>query len=259
MERLKKTFLQYVSGKYYSLFLGLISGALVFYFLYFLDAYGIQKGLSYSGHTHLFRSISFGILTFAYLTIFEFWIKPKLPVTGFLKELIWYVFLVVIGCQLIFLLFNYFWNWQEMSLFAYLLILKEFPLLMLLPLGIYLGIKSIVNLGTSTEDYLHFQSTNGKDQLKTKFEDFLYANSSENYITIFYVSNNEVKKHLIRKPLKKLEEELMTYQYICRIHRSYLVNKLNVQSIQQNNGKVFLQIKGIALPVSKKFQKHFLD
>ena len=48
--------------------LGLISGFSVFYFLYFLDAFSIQKGISYSGHSHLFRSISFGLLTFVYQT-----------------------------------------------------------------------------------------------------------------------------------------------------------------------------------------------
>lgn len=259
MEQLRKSFEKYVSSKYYALFLGVISGNLVFYFLYFLDAYGIQKGLSYSGHGHLFRSVCFGILTFSYLAVCEFWLKPKLSLPKLKNVLIWYAALILLGCQLIFLLFNYFWNWQEFDAAAYFLILKEFPLLMLLPLAIYLGIKSMVKPLEQEEAYLHFQSMNGKDQLKTRLRDFLYANSDENYIGIFYLSNGEVKKHLIRKPLKKLEEELKTYQAVSRAHRSYLVNKVNVQAVQQVNGKVYLDVKGNELPVSKKFQNNFLS
>jgi hypothetical protein len=100
------------SLRLFPVLLGLVSGFAVFYFLYFFGAYGIQRGLSYSGHTHLFRSVSFGILTFGYLAVLEAWLKPRLKVTGRWYLVLWYVGLVVLGIQLIFLLFNYFWNWQ---------------------------------------------------------------------------------------------------------------------------------------------------
>lgn len=198
---LKPEFIQFkrlISSNYFSLLFSLLSGFSVFYFLYFFGAYGIQKGLSYSGHSHLFRSISYGALTFAYLAIFENWLKPRWAFTRFIYVAAWYVGLVLLGSQLIFLLFNFFWNWQEWNIEAYMLIMKEFPLMMMVPLSFYLALKAILKPRIIEGDYLLFQSENGKDQLKVSLHDFMYANSSGNYITIFYTSNNSSKQHLIR-------------------------------------------------------------
>tara|TARA_R110002050_G_scaffold298372_1_gene461621 strand:- start:2131 stop:2919 length:789 start_codon:yes stop_codon:yes gene_type:complete len=243
-------------SKHFSVFLGLISGISVFYFLYFLDAYGIQKGVSYSGHSHFYRSLSFGVLTFVYLTIFETWLKPKWTTNRYIHTFLWYSGLVILGIQFIFILFNFFWNWQEWNIEAYSLIIKEFPLMMLLPLSFYLILKT--KLKSVEGSYLSFQSVNGKDQLKVKIQDFLFAKSSENYITISYTSKNNSKTHLIRKPLKVLEQELKSNPEIERTHRSYLVNKNNIQSVKQIKSKVCLEINGENIPVSKKFQQQFL-
>ncbi|MCB0705907.1 MAG: LytTR family transcriptional regulator [Saprospiraceae bacterium] len=252
-------FKKLLSPKLFPVIFGLVSGFLVFYFLYFFEAYGIQKGLSYSGHTHLFRCLSFGALTFGYLTAFETWFKSKFHVTNFIYLALWYIGLVFLGSQLIFILFNFFWNWQEWNLEAYALIIKEFPLMMVLPLSFYLILKTITAPQKLKISYLSFQSENGKDQLKVKLQDFLYANSSENYIAISYYSNGESKQHLIRKPLKVLEQELKAYPEIQKSHRSYLVNSHNIQSVKQIKGKVYLKVKEASVPVSKQYQNHFLD
>ncbi|SEJ52303.1 LytTr DNA-binding domain-containing protein [Cyclobacterium xiamenense] len=254
-----KTFTKKHFYRLFPLALGLISGFSVFYFLFFFGAYGIQKGISYSGHSHLFRSISFGVLTFMYLTAFETWMKPKLNITRLSHSIIWYIGLLIIGSQLIFLLFNFFWNWQEWNVEAYLLIVKEFPLLMALPLSFYLVLIALIKPNIIKEEYLLFQSENDKDQLKVRLQDFMYANSSENYITIFYTSNSKSMQHLIRKPLKVLEQELNAYPEVKRIHRSYLLNSRNIQAVKQLKTKVFVEMNGTSLPVSKQFQKHFLD
>lgn len=246
-------------SRYFPVVFGILSGFSVFYFLYFFEAYGIQKGLSYSGHSHLFRSISFGVLTFTYLTIFETWLKPKWAKGRWLNQTAWYVGLVMLGSHLIFILFNFFWNWQEWDLIGYGLIIKEFPLMMVLPLSFYLVLKAMIKPKGINADYLLFQSENGKDLLKVKLSDFMFANSSDNYITIFYLSHNQSKQHLIRKPLKVLEEELKTHIEIERAHRSYLVNRRNIQAVKQLKGKVHVEINGHSLPVSKQFQTHFLN
>ncbi|MBD3628008.1 LytTR family transcriptional regulator DNA-binding domain-containing protein [Cyclobacterium sp.] len=264
---MSREYLAFVEGRFgmgfvprlLSVIFGLISGFSVFYFLYFFGAYGIQQGLSYSGHTHLFRSISFGLLTFVYLTAFEGWIQPKLTLTRPLHFLLWYLSLVVVGSHLIFLLFNFFWNWQEWTLRSYGLIMKEFPLMMVLPVFFYLVLKRIAIPQTPTIPFLTFQSENGKDRLRLKLRYFLYANSSENYITIAYISDGQAKQHLIRKPLKALEQELSAYPEIVRTHRSYLVNRRNIQAVKQVKGKLFLEVHGTAVPVSKPYRQQFLE
>ncbi len=239
--------------------LGLLSGFAVFYFLYFFGAYGIQKGTSYSGHSHLFRSLSFGLLTFVYLSLFELWLKPKRVESKFIYALIWYLGLVILGSHLIFILFNFFWNWQEWTMQAYLLIMKEFPLMMVLPIFFYLVVKTKFQTENADKDYLLFQSENGKDRLKIRSKDFMYANSSENYISIFYTTEEKTQEHLIRKPLKVLESELKEVPDIVRSHRSFLVNKRNIQATKQIKGKVQIEINGTAIPVSKQLQSQFLS
>ena len=246
------------SPKLLPVIFGFISGFSVFYFLYLFGAYGIQKGLSYSGHSHLFRSISFGLLTFAYLTAFEAWIKPKFKIKRIGTAILWYLSLVFLGSQLVFLLFNFFWNWQEWDLVAYGLIIREFPLMMVLPLSFYLVLKRIAAPKKVNVSYITFQSENGKDQLRINPQDFLYASSSENYITISYSSDGQSKQHLIRKPLIALEKELKAYPEIERTHRSYLVNRSNIQAVKQLKGKVVLEINATRIPVSKQYQQQFL-
>lgn len=239
--------------------LGLVSGILVFYFLYFFGAYGIQKGWSYSGHSHLFRSICFGLLTFSYLVVCEGWIKPKLNVSRLSSMIIWYLGLMLLGSQFIFLLFNFFWNWQEWSLTAYGLILKEFPLMMVLPFSFYVLLKKLADPQKGQQlSHINFQSENGKDQLRISPQCFLYARSAENYITVSYTSGGERKQHLIRKPLKVLEQELKSCPGVERSHRSYLVNSHNMQAVKQRKGKVLLEFKDVEIPVSKKYQHRFL-
>lgn len=249
---------QLYAAKWLPLVLGMVSGFAVFYFLYLFGAYGIQKGLSYSGHSHLFRSISFGLLTFGYLSAFEAWIKPRLKLTGPGPVIIWYLGLVVLGSQLIFLLFNFFWNWQEWNLSAYGQIMMEFPLMMALPLAFYGLFKKVAVSPEPNTPYITFQSENGKDQLRIAPKHFLYASSSENYVTVSYTSDAQSQQHLIRKPLKVLEQELKAYPEIARTHRSYLVNRPNIQAVRQVKGKVLLELNGSSIPVSKQYQHHFL-
>ena len=130
--------------------------------------------------------------------------------------------------------------------------------MMLLPLSFYLVLKRISALQKPKISYITFQSENGKDQLRLNPQYFLYANSSENYITIAYISDGQIKQHLIRKPLKALEQELKGYTEIERTHRSYLVNSLNIQSVKQDKGKVLLEVNGTGIPVSKQYQQQFL-
>lgn len=255
----RQTVKGYFLAKDLPFLLGLVSGFSIFYFLYFFQAYGFQKGLSFSGHSHLFRSISFGILTFVHFTFFESIFNQKWHLRGLKYNLVWYFILVVLGSQFIFILFNFFWNWQEWNIEAYLLIMKEFPLMMVLPLTIYFTFITLIKSKKIDKDFLSFQSINGKDHLKIKLHDFLYANASENYITISFKSEKGVKQHLIRKPLKVLEQELKIFPEILRCHRSYLVNRLNIESINHSNGKIFIGVVQDSLPVSKQYREQFID
>ncbi|MAD96081.1 MAG: hypothetical protein CMB99_02025 [Flavobacteriaceae bacterium] len=255
---MKSKALQYLQ-KNFTIALGILSGFSVFYFLYFLDAFSIQKGISYSGHSHLFRSASFGFMTFSYLLLFEVWIKERFNLSNTKRIALWYLTLVVLGSQLTFVLFNFFWNFQEWDWMGYLLIQKEYPLMMVFPFTVYLLLQQAMKKGDEKDTYLLFYSENQKDRLKLKLEDFLFAQSAENYITIHYKNRESIKQHLIRKTLKNLEQELSSFSDIKRSHRSYLVNAKNISNIIQKKDKTSLEIASYSLPVSKKREALFLS
>lgn len=237
---------------------GLVSGFCVFYFLYVFRAYGIEEGYSYSGHSLIFRSSSFGLLTFSYITILERWLKPRWQINSLSRKIIWFAFLILLGCQLIFILFNYFWNWQEWNFEAYGLILREFPLMMALSLILYSALASLLRKNISKDNLMVFSSENGKDILKIRSANFLYAEAMENYIAIFYDAKGKTERHLIRKPLKLLAKELSQEANIVRFHRSFLANTNRITSIKQKKGKVLISITNREFSVSKTYQKNFL-
>jgi hypothetical protein len=103
------------------------------------------------------------------------------------------------------------------------------------------------------------------DTLKTEAlimqkDDFLYATSDNNYSTIFYVDEGKVKHKLLRISLKSLDEQLSEFKDIIRCHRSYIVNKNNIENISGNARSLILQLKDCKtdIPVSRSFSKEKL-
>lgn len=124
--------------------------------------------------------------------------------------------------------------------------------MMAFPLLAYLGLKALAQ-PTPSGGLILFQSDNGKDQLRIPLQHFLFANSSKNYVAICYQGQSGSKNHLIRKPLKAVEDQLKACPEIVRIHRSYLVNTTKLQAVKQHKGKTTVEINGMDLPVSNQF------
>lgn len=85
-------------------------------------------------------------------------------------------------------------------------------------------------------------------------DQFLYAESEGNYITIFQESDNEVKKGLYRFTLTKLDQAL-PLKHLIRCHRSYIINLQKVTEVNGNAQGFKLSVEGIEdkVPVSRKF------
>jgi hypothetical protein len=100
---------------------------------------------------------------------------------------------------------------------------------------------------------------NGKVAMNVQLRNIVYFKSEDNYILLYYKSENELKKELIRTNLKKLEQEL-TQPNIIRIHRSYMINSQNLQSaVKTSRGyKVKMDAESQHhLPVSATYQSSF--
>jgi hypothetical protein len=100
-----------------------------------------------------------------------------------------------------------------------------------------------------------FKDENGKEYIKIQLEQFLYAESSNQYLLIHYLENGNYKKQIIRNRLKNVINEMNSLP-IKRCHRSYMVNLMQVNYMQKIANTNYLIInKGtrISIPVSKTY------
>lgn len=119
----------------------------------------------------------------------------------------------------------------------------------------------IENIRKEKKEMVSIPSDNIKETpLEFDVDTILYAQSNNNYTTIFYIENNQLKKELIRITLKKVAVLLEKYPQFIRCHRSFLVNKNEILSVEGNARTLQVSFKQIenVVPVSRSFPKENL-
>ncbi|TCK69338.1 LytTR family transcriptional regulator [Winogradskyella wandonensis] len=87
--------------------------------------------------------------------------------------------------------------------------------------------------------------------LRLDFNDIIAIKSSDNYVEVFYINTNSLKKTLIRNKLSAIDYE---FENLHRAHRSYLVNLYHFQQWKVENSKHIMQLNyNIEVPVSKTY------
>ena len=236
----------------------ILTGLFMFMVLYVYKAYNIEQTDSFSGHSLLFRAIAHASLTSLLFFIAEFFVKPYFSLKTNAKFVLWYAAVIFTGINLTFLLFNYFWQWTELYWSSYWLFCYEYPLVVCIPIAIArLAGGKHKKVKVADEDMLVFVSENGKNRLSIKPECLYYLKSADNYLEVYYVLNDEVKKHLLRASLKQIEEGFTDHPHLVRCHRSYIVNPKNIKSIVQTSKGISLNMDHFHVPVSKKYEAGF--
>ena len=102
--------------------------------------------------------------------------------------------------------------------------------------------------------------TNQHEKLTILTSAFLYAESDKNYCNIYYLYQGQVKQQLMRLSLKNLVNQLSSRSQIIRVHRSFVVNKENIEQVTGNARSLLLKIKWVddRVPVSRSFNKKLL-
>jgi len=76
---------------------------------------------------------------------------------------------------------------------------------------------------TPTPTNLSFKDENEREDFSVSKNQLLFLKAANNYVEIYYLEDDQVKMHLLRNRLSKLEQQLSDNN-IIRCHRSYLVN-----------------------------------
>ncbi|MBE9467535.1 MAG: LytTR family transcriptional regulator [Bacteroidetes bacterium] len=119
--------------------------------------------------------------------------------------------------------------------------------------------KKLIESKQQKEKFINFESDYKKDKLIIKLDSLILIKSADNYIEVYYESDDLVKKQMIRTTLQKAELVINEYDFVVRCHRAFIVNINRIAEIQGNSQGYKLFFKNIEFPaiVSQKYIQEF--
>lgn len=108
---------------------------------------------------------------------------------------------------------------------------------------------------------LDFYDENNQLQLKIPLQDFFYAESSNQYVLIYFLEAGNIKREIIRTRLKNILEQF-SVSCVLQCHRSFMVNLMNVSCLNKKETKKYLILKSenlMEIPVSKTYLTSILS
>jgi DNA-binding LytR/AlgR family response regulator len=105
------------------------------------------------------------------------------------------------------------------------------------------------------EHEITIYSANKAERLQKKLNAIITIKSADNYIDVFYFSDDLVKNRLIRNTLKSIEDQLINQVFIVRCHRTCLINSLHIDKLVRTPKGYQLKMRGIEkkVAVSKQY------
>lgn len=240
-------------------------------FLNLYQPFNIARWYSDSGFIQFLRLSSYGFIIAVVFMFTQFPLRRIFKIHEFkIKSyLLWLLIeIALINLVYIFLYGNPIGNLKNDVVFSlkYTLMSIWIPYLFAILIVYYkehrTEIESLkMNLNKPAEKNLMvFKDEYGKIKFSVLFKDLLFLESTDNYVSVFYILNNKVQRKLLRNTLKNIEQ-MITENAVVRCHRSYMVNIENVEFMQKESKKFNLKIKHIekSIPVSEKYSARFID
>ncbi len=106
-----------------------------------------------------------------------------------------------------------------------------------------------------------FRDEKGTMRITVKLTELLYLKAADNYVSVYYNHNDQVKKYLLRNNLKNVEGELANFPLV-RCHRSYMINFTKVKIIKRVKEGLLIELESplsnIEIPISKTYKDKVL-
>lgn len=106
---------------------------------------------------------------------------------------------------------------------------------------------------------IHLESEYKSDSITVTADALLVIRSADNYIEVYYRSNGNVKKQMVRSSLKKAEETLRNFDFMFKCHRSYIVNINHIKEVRGDSQgySLFFDQIDFPIPVSQNYIEEF--
>jgi DNA-binding LytR/AlgR family response regulator len=109
--------------------------------------------------------------------------------------------------------------------------------------------------GHLRSEMIELHSADTSEVLRLSVTDIVLVKSADNYVEIFFRSNDALKKKLIRNTLKNIEDLLVTYPLFVRCHRTCIISMEYVERFQFKINDSYLTLKDLTerIPVSRQY------
>ena len=111
--------------------------------------------------------------------------------------------------------------------------------------------KSLKSLTEVNDHFFIKKDSSGKKIVKVKYDDIVYIEGSQNYISLIMESSN----HLTYLTMKEIEENLPSDKFI-RVHKSYIVN---INKITAIDGNQILLNDHDKILIGSSYKTHFIQ
>ncbi|MEO9887179.1 MAG: LytTR family DNA-binding domain-containing protein [Balneola sp.] len=243
-------------------------GALIFLAcfltLFLLQPFGeVIHGFQFMG---IIRTLSYAVTASGLYILMELYLLPLFINTRLgqskLAWLFWYSIMLFVITTGIYFCKNYWMGFSAFTLPDYGIVLYRVFSIAIIPSSIFLVYLYYSRSGRSGNQEILFTSNEkNPEQLRVPLADVLALTSNENYVSIEYVQKEILKKKLLRNTLSNFEKELELP--FIRIHRSHIVNLVNVKNVKGNSQGLSLTIAHLDEPIKvsrsyiSDFQEHW--
>ncbi len=213
-------------------------------------------------------AIGFGLVNGVSMWLYEFVIAPRLFTKRtraiFIIRMVLELLLLSFTTYLFYNVLGNFHDWNWPSFFGFV---RDVGLSGLIPLGLvflyfnykrtrssYEALLNKSKFNRRRHDLVRITSDNGKENLVIASKGLLFIEAQDNYVAVYHIENDRVKKSLLRTTMKRLEN-LLTDQSIVRCHRSYMVNMGKVEKVSGPTHQLKIHLEHIEkpIPVSKTY------
>ena len=211
----------------------------------------------------------FGLFIFFTLLVNEFFIRrPLIRFWTWPRFVGWLGWLVFFSGTMNFLLYNYLQSWYDFSWSSYIQHVLNVGTVEFFPMvGVYYyfrhqqlqsrvhKLSQVDETQTILNTLVNFQGNAEMERIQLRLQDVLFLESDDNYVIIHYLDGTKLRKEVLRSTLATQEKTEHPIDFLQRIHRSYLVNIYQVESISGNvqKSKIKLRHWEVPFPVSRSF------
>ena len=233
-------------------------------FLIVFEPFRINDWIRYPEWLEVFGLVSVGVSITITIAFSQLLIRTLIPIAAFRRA---HFFLWTIAeVLMVSLIATALYADYSRSFFDELLVsLRFIPTGLILPYAFSMLILMLIqqksrrpasgsDIPADSKELIHFRDEREQVKFSLRNDFILYLESADNYVTIFFLQEGNVKKEMVRNSMKKLESLLLPHGLV-RCHRSFIVNRENVHWMKKKGRNYQIKLKSCdtIIPVSRGY------